>query len=406
MIPKQIRLLHFRQHAEKEVVFKEGMNSIAGPNGSGKSNFLQALCLCLGLDINSPGKKTDAIQDGHEKAEITLDFEHRDLQGTIRVVLKRNYPRNWEEQSLMIEAAKLKVLEQQKDPSVRVEESEYKLATFNPKETTSASMTWGEVKCRNVTEISDWMRREVGVDPKLVVSNFFPRQGDIDGAISADKAERQKVFSEKAGTALCSTVWDLLGAEIRALPDLVGAEERLAQARAAEAVATAQFNKATTEFTQASGLERDISKFHGIVAGYVKASEDRQRAGILLQEISGIQGELMKHIEDETSTKAQGVKLREEFDAIKDQREIGLQKLARAQAVAQREQQRRVLTADSSAAKQKLTEYIAATQRPRRATMRSMGSRAPSGSTSRKRRSSRPGRIPLRRGSALPAGAP
>jgi hypothetical protein len=47
--------------------------------------------------------------NGFEKGEIVLEFEHNGKPGVIKVSLKRNYPRGWEEQSMLIEAAKEKL---------------------------------------------------------------------------------------------------------------------------------------------------------------------------------------------------------------------------------------------------------------------------------------------------------
>lgn len=356
MIPKKITLKRFRQHRDKEAVFHEGMNSIAGPNGSGKSNFLQALAFCLGLDVNAPGKKTDAIMNGFEKGEVILEFEHGGKPGTIKVVLKRNYPRGWEEQSMLMEAAKEKVILAQRDPSVHADESEIKLAAFNPKETTAVTLEWGDDKCRNTTEVSDWLRKNILVDPKVILSQYFPKQGDIDGVISADKAERQRVFADKAGTAMCQTIWDMLGVELRSLPDLTGSSEKLMQARAAVAVDTGALRSAEETLRGAEGLPRDTVKPGDTLARYLRANEDRKKLGILSAEIAELKITAGKDLQAEAELMEKGRILREKYDPLKEQVPQAIGRLATLQALESREAQRVRLTGELGQARAKLAE--------------------------------------------------
>lgn len=360
MTPKKITLKRYRQHRDKEVVFHEGMNSIVGPNGSGKSNFLQALALCLGLDVNAAGKKTDAIMNGFEKGEVLLEFEHVGKPGTIKVALKRNYDRGWEEQSMLIEAAKEKVILAQRDPLVQPTESEIKLAAFNPKETTSVALEWGDEKCRNTTEVSDWFRRNLALDPKVILSQYFPRQGDIDGVISADKAERQRVFADKAGTAMCQTIWDMLGIEIRSLPDLSGAAEKLARARADVAVTTAAHGKAVEALKAAEGLPRDTAGLSEILSRYTRATEDRKRAGTVAAEIAALKASAEKDLAEEQRLVVEGKVARKKYDAVKDKVPGAIGRLATLQALEAREAQRIRLKGELSGARGKLAELTKA----------------------------------------------
>lgn len=356
MIPKKISLKRFRQHRDKEAVFHEGMNSIIGPNGSGKSNFLQALAFCLGLDVNAAGKKTDAIMNGFEKGEIVLEFEHNGKPGVIKVSLKRNYPRGWEEQSMLIEAAKEKLIQSQRDPSVRIEESEIKLAAFNAKETTAVTLEYGDDKCRNSTEVGEWLRRNILVDPKVVLSQFFPRQGDIDGVISADKAERQRVFADKAGTAMCQTIWDMLGVELRSLPDLSGAAERLLQARASVAVATAALLKESEALKVTEALPRDTAGHAETLARYTRALEDRKKLGGLQAEVAELRASAEKDLAAEQQLSEKGKAAREQYDAVKDKLPEVIGRLATLQALASREAQRVRLTGDLAQSRGRLAE--------------------------------------------------
>ena len=360
MTPKKLVLRRVCQHAEKEIIFSDGLNSIEGPNGSGKSNILHSLCLCLGQDTNLVGKKTDMIQDGYEKAEIFLEFVHRDAPGTIKVTLKRNYPRNWDEQSLLMDQAKYEVQLQHDTPTYVVAESTMKLATFSPKETTAFTMEWMDTKCRNGTELQDWMRREVGVDPKLIVSTFFPSQGDIDGALSADKTERQAVFSAKAGTGLCEVIWNLLGQELRGLEDFSGIEERHAQAKAAAAICAAKVHEIKPLFTAVSQEDRNAEKWNTVIRGYIQGAERQKKLGELLAEHSSLQGLLTRAQADLENQLGIGKTLGAKFAELGPQRDALMQRITLAESSAQREIQRRKLGAELVGVKEQLRLALAA----------------------------------------------
>ena len=43
----RLRLMNFRQHAESEIEFQEGLTGIIGPHGAGQSTPLEPLSLAL-----------------------------------------------------------------------------------------------------------------------------------------------------------------------------------------------------------------------------------------------------------------------------------------------------------------------------------------------------------------------
>jgi DNA repair exonuclease SbcCD ATPase subunit len=239
---------------------------------------------------------------------------------------------------------------------VHPDESEIKLAAFNPKETTAVTLEFGEDKCRNSTEVSDWFRKNLMLDPKVILSQFFPKQGDIDGVISADKAERQRVFADKAGTAMCQTIWDMLGIELRSLPDLTGSAEKLAQARAAVAVATGALKKAEEELTGAEKLPRDSTGPSDVIARYLRAREDHKKLGVLRVEIAELKAAADKDLQVEAEVTARGKDVRVKYDAIKDQVPGAIGRLATLQALETREAQRTRLTGELAGARGKLAE--------------------------------------------------
>jgi len=52
---QRLRLVNFRQHADTEIVFGDGITGIIGPNGSGKTTLVNCICGSLSSDGGSIG---------------------------------------------------------------------------------------------------------------------------------------------------------------------------------------------------------------------------------------------------------------------------------------------------------------------------------------------------------------
>lgn len=314
MKPLKLQLTDWCQHEQLELLFVEGMNSLQGRNGSGKTNLLEALNLCLSQDTNSPGKKTDNIRNGCEKARLMMVFEHEGVEGTIEVQLSRNYRKSWDELAMEIALAENAVAANQSDPTSPVSAEELRLANFKPRETVKFSFKWADLSGRTAGEVAEFIRTRTLLDPRVIRSNYFPRQGDVDGAMSADKETRQRIFHEKAGTALCQKVWEELGRCSSSLQNVGQVDDQLKEVETRLAVAEGELKTATEAFEAAKLLPQDPAEPSEIVRRYMSA---KQIQSTLLTQ----QAELSSLVEREQQLSAtcdqlaaQGIKLRLQFD--------------------------------------------------------------------------------------------
>lgn len=356
MIPKRMTLRRYRQHDELEIVLTNGMNALRGPNGSGKSHVLEALGLCCGLSVNSEGKNTDAIQDGYERGDVILGFEHAGIEGEIHAKLTRNYTQLWRAQKLSMDHAKAQIAANQLDPRVMVSESEYKLAAFTPREELKFSGSWGDQKWRNATEISAWYRETVGVDTKTVLPNYFPLQGDIDGALSEDETRRQEVFSEKAGTWFCAKIWKELGEQATGIEIAPGLEDALLRSKSTHALAAATVSRVAAELDVLEKSDREPEKYNGVLRANQDAVADRASLGKLLARQTDLQTQRASVSADLAEVKTLGASFRERFDAIQGTRASDLQAIAQATTASQRQAERSRIVGDLSTARTKLAE--------------------------------------------------
>ena len=70
----RLRLVNFRQHADTEIVFGDGITGIIGPNGSGKTSLLEALAWAIYGNAAARGDK-DSIRNLRAKARTAVRVE-------------------------------------------------------------------------------------------------------------------------------------------------------------------------------------------------------------------------------------------------------------------------------------------------------------------------------------------
>lgn len=315
MTPTKLTLAHFCQHEALEVVFARGMNNVSGPNGSGKSNLLDAIRLCLSLESGNPGKLADNIQDGHNRASINLEFSHNGLPGRISIELRRNYLKNWDEVSLEQETARARIRAREQDSSVEVTESQLKLAVLNPKEEMKVQLVYGDVTLTKVGEVREWIRNNVGLDPKVISDSYFPRQGDVDGVLSGDRETRQRVFHDKAGTAMCQRLWDELGKELRSLPDLTSTQDREQELGVKEAKLSAELAEWQEKCDALSATLPDVSGLAQKMEQHRISREHASRHHDMVQRRNELVAQANKAQQRCDDIKAQGVALAERVQA-------------------------------------------------------------------------------------------
>src|SRR3989440_9608036 len=71
---QRLRLVNFRQHADTEIVFGDGVTGIIGPNGSGKTSLLEAIAWAIYGNPAARGDK-DSIRNQRAKARAPVRVE-------------------------------------------------------------------------------------------------------------------------------------------------------------------------------------------------------------------------------------------------------------------------------------------------------------------------------------------
>ncbi|MGH7521569.1 MAG: AAA family ATPase, partial [Gemmatimonadales bacterium] len=84
----RLRLVNFRQHADTEIAFGDGITGIIGPNGSGKTSLLEAIAWAIYGNAAARGDK-DSIRNLRAKARAPMRVELEFALGTRTYVVER-----------------------------------------------------------------------------------------------------------------------------------------------------------------------------------------------------------------------------------------------------------------------------------------------------------------------------
>jgi len=84
----RLRLVNFRQHADTEIVFGDGITGIIGPNGSGKTSLLEALAWAIYGNAAARGDK-ESIRNLRAKARTSVRVELKFALGSHEYKVER-----------------------------------------------------------------------------------------------------------------------------------------------------------------------------------------------------------------------------------------------------------------------------------------------------------------------------
>jgi DNA replication and repair protein RecF len=82
---QEVLLKNFRNYAHLEICLGERFNVVAGPNGQGKTNLLEALHLASTTRLLRGQKEVEAIREGEETSEVTVELAPARTQVSFRL---------------------------------------------------------------------------------------------------------------------------------------------------------------------------------------------------------------------------------------------------------------------------------------------------------------------------------
>lgn len=85
MIIKKIKLFHFRNYEEQEILLNPSLNIFHGNNAQGKTNIIESIYLCaIGKSFRT-SKDKELIQFEKEGASVFIEYEKSDREGSVKV---------------------------------------------------------------------------------------------------------------------------------------------------------------------------------------------------------------------------------------------------------------------------------------------------------------------------------
>ncbi len=174
---RRLVLENFRSHARTEIEFGDGIIAVIGENGAGKTSILEAIAYALFPDLFR-GKTESLIRDGADLMRVTLDFE---VNGrTYRVVRERF--RKGQPQALIQEVGDGARTLQRGQKNVNIQ----------------------------VVEI-------LGINPEVLISAIYVRQGEIASLVEETPSERRKLIGKLMKIDQLEKIWGDLGEVITEL---------------------------------------------------------------------------------------------------------------------------------------------------------------------------------------------
>ena len=160
MIIKKVRLVNYRQYADRTVEIDGTLVAVTGRNGHGKSNFLKGIQYALTGEI--PGAvKADLLKWGETSGYVELWFEHDGRDGHVKRSVSDN----------------------------------------------KVTLDYDGTTVSGITNVATELRERLGVDKDILRQAVFVAQKEVDAVISAktDKRERETAFQRLLGIDAAKT---------------------------------------------------------------------------------------------------------------------------------------------------------------------------------------------------------
>lgn len=166
-----VEIKNFCQHKDRTEQLGPGVIGIVGRNGEGKSNFVAAIRRGLTGDSGNVGVQAEDLSWGEEKGHVKVGFSVGTTEGSIKRSLTN----------------------------------------------ASCNMSFGDKKMKTAAEIDHVLYDILGVPPRTLSTMVFVKQGQIEGLLFDDKADRAKAFQTLFGTEQAEKLRKVLGEEIDSL---------------------------------------------------------------------------------------------------------------------------------------------------------------------------------------------
>jgi len=180
MILKSLKLVNYRQHADRCVEFDGSLIGVLGPNGSGKSHVFDALHFLFAGRVASQNKSA-MLSWGAEAGSAEVTFVHGGEEGRIYREIHSN----------------------------------------------KASFQFRGETHTGIKTVNQKITECLGIDPDICKQAIFVRQKEVDAVLFTEPSIRQAAWQRLCGLADASKVHAKLGQLISALPEVTDYAEQL-----------------------------------------------------------------------------------------------------------------------------------------------------------------------------------
>lgn len=252
MIIHTLKLQHYKQYADLELDFREGLVGIIGKNGAGKSTIFEAILYCLfGRDENNKGLVRSSFADPKANVELQLEFSigeplyrvKREFRGKTLTVVAELYKND------TLIAKGVSAVNDELVNILHMEREAFKRSVFSgQKELSDLSSATGEIRKRMV-------RRMLGLD----------ELDNVQVRINADIRDMDAVIRGQRQTLLDAEVAETLKNEQDAVrkslkineQELEQAQKKLTEIEAQHRAERVKFDAEEQRFRQFNALHNE-----------------------------------------------------------------------------------------------------------------------------------------------------
>lgn len=249
---QSVKLRNIGPFVSRQFDFDGSMIGITGANGAGKSTLFEAVYSAITGDFRKHLSLADFVHDEPSRQKsssgtITVSFRHGRVEASVRRTIAVSKRRD---------------------------------GGFKGTQTAALRITTpsGEEEITGVEAVNQRIESLIGLDPATLGECAFIKQDAITGIVTMDNASRTRALHRLFGLTRYETVWNVLGAEINAIPTIQSAEsvDDIRKELTAEEV---ELQRTAAEIRRLDGLLVDmaVEKAESAVAMWERAGVLRER---------------------------------------------------------------------------------------------------------------------------------
>lgn len=304
-----IKIKDLGPFSKKQVDFSGNLIGVVGPNGSGKSTLIELLYSAVSDHFRKYANLADFVRDrpNGEKCSsgfVEVMFDHGASTFTVRRTIS---------------------VSKDKDGKVKgTQKAALKIEAGNAK----------DVEVTGVKNVDATLRDVLGEDISLLGNYAFIQQNEVAALVDSDASTRTRAMHKLFGLDRFEKVWNVLGEEIRTIPELRSTEDpESLKAERESLVVQLESEQDHLKRVKQQLTEMDVINAQGDIDKWESLSEVRDQLAAAAERVSNAQGYAMTRESQAASAQAEAKRVNDELSALRPKYEDAQAFLTRANEI-------------------------------------------------------------------------